>query len=727
MLMKHRRLGQQLWCGLLIVALLMMAGCNAESSTGDKDSNSGAIALAQEFALYKEIPVQDTAIIKPYKVAPDLSNVINAERFDFSDNIRASLIKNGFVVLPAMGQEFFMTYELNRYDNVPNLITTDAVVHNYHLFYSHLLQNVEQQALIPELKKLNASLLQRAETDYKDLKGTDWENAARRNLAFFAVGSKLLNPDTRIPAAVKTEVEQEISLIKKHNSTELSPVMAMGTKPDLIEGLKEDYTQYIPRGHYAKTDDLKQYFQSMMWYGRITFRLKDTDETRSAILMTLALQNGIGAREWEKIYSTTNFMVGKSDDIGYHQYAELLEQAYGKNPTPKKIAGDSQGFDKFRQLARDLEPPVINSIPIFDATIQPDRNKEVLGFRFMGQRYTLDAEIFQHLIYREVTENPSGERRMLPSGLDVPAAMGSGTAETILKKQGAFEFNKYSTNMAKMQKYIDGLNDEWHQNLYWSWLYTLLPLTADKPDGYPSFMLNKAWNHKELATFMGSWAELKHDTILYTKQVYAEMGGGGMEEIDDRGYVEPNPHLYARLASLTAMTRDGLKMRGLIDQKDSKNMDQLYELVLQLKVISEKELANKVLTEEEYELIRTFGGQLEHFWYEVYRGNGLESRSQISDFPAMLIADVATNPPAEVLEVGTGYVDDIYAIVPVDGTLRLAKGGVYSYYEFPWNAADRLTDQKWQEMIYNDKAPALPEWTANYRIKGTASINYSQD
>jgi len=707
--------------------MLMMAGCQVGSSTGGKDSDSGAIALAGEFAPYQEISVQDTARVKPYQAAPDLSNVFNAERFNFSDNARESLVKNGFVVIPAMGLEFFMTYEINRYDSVPNFITTDAVVHNYHLFYSHLLQNLEQQALIPELKKLNTILLKQAEKDYQDLKATEWENAARRNLAFFAVGSVLLSPDTKIPAAVKTEVNKEISLIKNHNSTELSPVMNMGTKPDIIEGLKEDYTQYIPRGHYAKTDDLKQYFQSMMWYGRITFRLKDADETRSAILMTLALHNGIGAREWEKIYSTTNFMVGKSDDIGYHQYAELLEQAYGKNLTPIKIAEDSQGFDKFRQLAKDLEPPVINSIPIFDASIQPDRDKEIAGFRFMGQRYTLDAEIFQHLIYREVLENPTGERRMLPSGLDVPAAMGSSTAETILKQQGAFEFKDYRTNMSKMQNHIAGLTDEWHQNLYWSWLYTLLPLTTDKPTGYPSFMLNEAWKHKELATFLGSWSELKHDTILYAKQNYAEMGGGGMEEIDDRGYVEPNPHLYARLASLTAMTRDGLKMRGLIEQKDIQNMDQLYELVLQLKVISEKELADETLTGEEYELIRTFGGQLEHFWFEVHRRDGLESRSQISDFPAMLIADVATNPPAEVLEVGTGYVDNIYAVVPVDGTLRIAKGGVYSYYEFPWEATDRLTDKKWQEMVYNDKVPAVPKWTANYRIKGTASINMPQE
>ncbi len=725
--MRFRRFSQLVWCGLLIVSLLMMVGCNTGSSNDDKASDPSSIALAGEFAPYKEISVRNTAAVKPYKAASDLSNVVNAERFDFSANARNALVENGFVVLPAMGHEYFMVYEINRYDNVPNFITTDAVLHNYHLFYSHLLKNVEQQSLIPELRKLNSNILQQAEKDYRDLKGSDWENAARRNLAFFTVGSVLMNPDTKIPAVVQTEVTKELALIKKHASTELSPVMAMGSKPDAIESLKEDYTQYIPRGHYNKSADLQQYFQSMMWYGRITFRLKDADETRSAILMTLALQNGIGSKEWEKIYATTSFMVGKSDDIDYAQYAVLLKEAYGEQVTTQKLVDDTKGFARFRQLAKDLKAPVINSMPIFDASIQPDRNEEILGFRFMGQRYTLDAEIFQHLLYREVTENQAGERRMLPSGLDIPAAMGSNTANTILKNEGAFDFQNYGTNMSRMQKYIAGLTDEWHQNLYWSWLYTLQPLTEDKPNGYPSFMLNDAWKYKDLTAYLGSWAELKHDTILYSKQNYAEMGGGGMEEIDDRGYVEPNPHLYARLAALTAMTRDGLKTRGLIDKQDTKNMDNLYELVLNLKIISEKELANETLTAEEYELIRTFGGQLEHFWFEVFRADGLNSRSQLSDFPAMLIADVATNPPNEVLEAGTGYVDNIFVVVPVDGTLRIAKGGVYSYYEFPWPASDRLTDQKWREMLYSEKAPGLPEWAANYRVKGTAAVNMPRD
>ncbi|MFI5384219.1 MAG: DUF3160 domain-containing protein, partial [Methanosarcina thermophila] len=39
------------------------------------------------------------------------------------------------------------------------------------------------------------------------------------------------------------------------------------------------YSQYIPRGHYERSDLLKAYFKSMMWYGRMTFRVNNEDET----------------------------------------------------------------------------------------------------------------------------------------------------------------------------------------------------------------------------------------------------------------------------------------------------------------------------------------------------------------------------------------------------------------------------------------------------------------
>ncbi len=279
---------------------------------------------------------------------------------------------------------------------------------------------------------------------------------------------------------------------------------------------------------------------------------------------------------------------------------------------------------------------------------------------------------------------------------------------------GETDYRNYTENMGKMKTLIAGLSKEtWTQNLYWSWLYTLMPLVQEKPAGYPSFMRNAAWARKELNTFLGSWTELKHDTILYAKPVYAEAGGGG-GIIDDRGYVEPNPVLYGRLASLVKMTRDGLQTRELLNERDRESLNRLEQLILALKTISEKELTNTPLTDQEYDLIRSYGGQLEHFWLEALRDEGIDHRSAIYDRPAALVADVANDPNGQVLEEATGNIFEIYAVVPVDGKLRIALGGVYSYYEFPLPLANRLTDSKWHKMLNDGQVPPLPEWTGAF-------------
>jgi len=41
----------------------------------------------------------------------------------------------------------------------------------------------------------------------------------------------------------------------------------------------EDFSQYVPRGHYTRSETLKKYFVGMMWFGRMTFLLKgDADQ-----------------------------------------------------------------------------------------------------------------------------------------------------------------------------------------------------------------------------------------------------------------------------------------------------------------------------------------------------------------------------------------------------------------------------------------------------------------
>ncbi|MEA4925881.1 MAG: DUF3160 domain-containing protein [Syntrophomonadaceae bacterium] len=704
----------------LLTTLVFGWSCHSKSASPGPETvlKMTPATEAYVFAAYPDYPVNVQPAVNSYRVAADLSNVENSSRFNFSPQAKELLAKNGFVVDPSSwGEEFFMMYEPNRYDGIPNFVTTDAMLHNYHLFFDNLLERSEKEHLVPELKHLNQLMLNVSEQQYNILQGGPWENAAKRNLAFFTVGSRLVDPNVQIPAPVQSEVEQELALIEAHQeSMALSPIMNMGqNEVDIAAGLKEDYTQYIPRGHYNETPELQDYFKAMMWYGRLNFRLKSEDETQSAVLITLALSSSDEIRKsWQTIYDPTCFFVGKSDDLGFYEYNQLLIQIYGDEIKLSELTGDAAKWDQFMAETKNLKAPALNSIPIFDESIQPDRENEIKGFRFLGQRYTLDADVFQRLIYREVKENPEGERRMLPKGLDIPAAMGSDEAYSILKELGDTRYGNYPENMDKMRSYISGLDKTtWTQNLYWSWLYTLLPLTVEQSEGYPSFMRNQAWHRKELNTYLGSWTELKHDTILYAKQVYAEAGGGG-DIVDDRGYVEPNPLLYSRLASLAAMTREGLLNRGLLDERDAESLQRMQDLSLRLKEISEKELNGTTLSDADYELIRSFGVQLEHFWTEALRDKTDGNVAKLFDNPAGLIADVATDPTGTVLEEGTGYISQIFAVVPLDGKLRIVRGAVYSYYEFPWPASDRLTDEKWKEMLSQQQTPNLPSWTASF-------------
>lgn len=718
--MNNRRAAACLGAVMVVVLLAGLAGCQAYSkNTPQQQADPPVVSLvAAAFAPYSEVPVTLRPSVQAYKVAADLGNVTNKDRFNFSPAAQNLLSKNGFVVVPSPEREFFSSYEANRYEGVPNFVTTDAMLHNYHLYFSHLLRTLEKDKLRGELASLTGSMLAESQKHYQALKGTDWENAARRNVAFFSVAARLLDSRAAVPSSVRREVEKEIGLITAHQEIFVpSPVMNMGNSgATLEEALKEDYTQYLPRGHYAKSEELQTYFKAMMWYGRLTFRAANEDETKSAALITLLLSRRQEYDSWNRIYEPTNFFVGKSDDLGFSQYSRLLQETYGEIPALEALTGEAGKWSAFRAGIEKLEPPALNSMPIFDESIQPDRVKEIKGFRFMGQRFTLDASVFQRLVYREVGENNKGERRMLPKGLDIPAAMGSREAYAILESMGETGYGKYAKNMRKLQEHIATLEaGTWTQNLYWSWLYTLAPLTEAHGKGYPSFMQNQAWTRKQLETYLGSWTELKHDTILYAKQIYAEMGGGD-EPQDDRGYVEPNPVVYARLAALTRMTMDGLESRGLLKESDRMSLERMEELALRLQNIAEKELADKPLDDQDYELIRSFGGQLEHFWLEALRDEGVDHRSAIYENPAALIADVATDPNGQVLEEGTGFVSNIYVVVPVDGKLRIVKGAVYSYYEFPWPADDRLTDQKWKEMLESEDIPAQPSWTQLYTV-----------
>ena len=721
----------------LLVTVAMITGCGAvqnqdvvseqtktqeETQTESMEEIQSKADTATEYSVIGQRPrlISTTAnssenilpAADSYTLEKDLSNVDNLWQFYLDDKMTELLAKNGFVVREEAGREFFDLYERNRYNMIPNFVTVDSLMHTYHVYFAYLLKNIEKEYLADQVRQLGMKMLEDSKEQYAQLKGSEWESAAVRNVAFFTVGAKLLDDTVRIEDYVSDIVESELSCIETAQG-----IMISGITDD-----EEDYSQYKPRGYYEGDSDLEAYFKAMMWYGRMHFKQEIEDLDRSALLITKALDSDSEAYElWQSVYSVTSFFAGASDDNGVCEYAPLIRAAYGEDAKVTDLIGNGDAFLDYRINTAALPVPQINSIPIEDG-----EENVIPGFRFMGQRFSIDAMVMQKLIYSDVQSNSAGEKRMLPDVLDVPAALGSDVALNLLKEAGVEDYPGYMENMEKLRGGINEAEDSlWNASLYASWIHTLRPLLEKKGEGYPMFMQNEEWAKKNLECFAGSYTELKHDTVLYSKQVMAEMGGGMEEEPDDRGYVEPEPVVYERFASLAKQTAQGLKKYQMLSDADEDNLGKLEELALRLQTISNKELQNETLTDEEYDLIKTYGGNIEHFWYDAMRANANSDTIFSEEYPAALVVDIATDPNGSVLEAATGDPSQIIVAVQVDGKIKLASGSVYTFYQFEQPLNDRLTDTQWRVMMgieANDDMEyqkttdiKQPAWTDSYR------------
>jgi len=661
-----------------------------------------------EFGTYHPYLVDVDPCVEPYTIEPDFSNVVNFNDFTFSDADKELLLQNGFVVKPSHYKQIYDVYNECGDMRTPAFVTTDAVLHTYHILYDYMLRILEVLEFTDDLSALNEAMLAKAESMYAEATDPDAREAARRNVAYFAVGSVLLDSTTVIPSYVDSLVEAELDLIEAHEFYEYSPIFCYW----------EDYSQYLPRGHYTRKEILKRYFKSMMWYGRISFAVRNTDhcpdialpQTLQAVLITQALNDieieGEPALDlWARIYDPTVFFVGKSDDLNIYQYFSIAKQVYGVDFANFRVdsLGNETLLNEFLVEADKLPGPMIT-------TWTPK------GFRFMGQRFIPDSYMFDRLVAPFID-------RLMPKGLDVMSILGSVRAYQILDEiYHETSHSGYSEMMDSLKVEFESLPDSlWAQNLYWNWLYCLMPLLFAKGEGYPLFMRNQAWTDKELSTSLGSWGELRHDTILYAKQSGTE--GGPPQSWFTKGYVEPNPYLYARLAGLARFMITGFGDRGLLLEEFRLKLEELESLLLTLKDISIKELTNQALSEEEYDLLCHFGEMIEDIVTFPPEISG-QIENDIDDDMAV-IADVHTHAyiTFTCLEEEVGYPLEIFVIVSVEDTVKVTKGAIFSHYEFTRPISQRLTDEEWQEIQISDNPKLLPVWMASFIDTSQSFLN----
>jgi hypothetical protein len=649
----------------------------------------GATVLFAEFA---DVPLLG-ADSPPYAGPPTPHSlagvrIVPQVRRAISDPaIQQALVDQGFVVVPAEFRLFHFAYQGNAYEGWPVFVTTDAAYHVWHEVFDKLLRSLEQEVLLPELESLVTGLVDAAHAQTTELAGTPLADAASRVEQLYQVAAAELE----LPGTLGPLAEQEKALVDGHGAPADSPIL----------GGRIDYSLFTPRGHYTRNADLTRYFLAMSVLGQLAFCLPGTidcpgiEPARIAVLASRVLTRDAPLVErWRRIYEPTAFLVGLADDYTPFEVAAAAEETspgWLADPTP--FADDA--------ALGDMLDALVAARPV---RINPDR----ASIRLMGTRFVIDSFVFDQLITPNV--GTPDQARPLPSALDLPAAFGSEFAYGVLDAMGETRYANYDQQLGKMRELLASRPaQEWGATVYDAWLHALEPSFVAHGDAFPDFMRTEAWAAKAHQSGLGSFAELKHDTILYAKQAIGE-GGDGLPVPDRRNWVEPDPVVFGRLAAMADLTSSGLAERELLTAEQRLLLDDATDLFRFLERIAGDELAGRGISAADNERLTSIGHELETLWFRS--SDQTQAGETESDDDAAIVADVASSP-SEVLEVGTGRIDRIYVLVPDDhGTFQVAVGGVYSFYEFRTPAGERLSDELWRSMLDSGDQPDRPAWEA---------------
>lgn len=609
------------------------------------------------------------------------------------DRLRSRLATDGFAIdgMRTWTQLTWLYSSLYPYGGRPVFVTTDAAYHHWHLMFDKVLRDVEAEQLLPVLERFAASMVDATRSQAAALTGTPAASAADGAAAFFEAVATLLELDV---GPIGDRARAEVALALGHTDWAASPSLG-GTCPDHL-GSCVDYSLFTPRGHYTRSADLTRFFRAMSLLGNAGAGIDDPDALRTALLIArMVVSDEARATDWATLYHPTAFLVGTADDY---------------TPFEAATAATAVASDWMAEPAL-LDDATLASVAVALVAERPvGIDPAMASVRTMGTRFVYDSWVFDGLT------DPAVPERVRVSALDLAAVFGSDWAYDIQVDAGETAYDGYADAIERLRIHTAAMTvDDWGTTVYGAWLYALEPMWHGYGAAHPPFMRTDAWAAKSHQTGFGSWAELRHDTILYAKQAIAE---GDMEPPPEvLHWVEPDPVAFRRIANAARLLRDGLVQMDLLPGDPDPDdwwtlggaVERLIMVTDRLADIAATELRGEPITAEDNEFLGWIGG-----WFEGL----LDASGDYGSFDehAGIVADVFLDPTSDrVLEAGTGDFNRIFVIVPDGhGGFAVATGGVYAYYEF-WQPRDsRLDDETWWRWIEDDTLPARPGWATDH-------------
>lgn len=626
-------------------------------------------------------------------------------------------------------------------------ITADLAMHAYHRFFSQALEFIEQRQLRARLE----DVLELAMTSARALQ-KDAPEAARIRLkvveAQFAAAWCVLGRETpgepveeetdpeikkqmelANPPTDRRTVEQRLAAKMKEFS---APVAArlkgevaqmLSTEKSDQSGLfgeydpskTPDYSQFRPRSHYTKSEELKGYFRAMMFLGRNGYALNPesgpptlglTDSMLVAMSLARPDEEGKSALDgWRSLMEITGFFAGQSDDLTFIELREWITAKLGRDSLTPADAVDAKLLASLKEALADLRLPQIVSDERGRERREGDLRPE---FRIFGQRFTFDAWVLNQFITDKLT---------MPSGLFIPAAFGDVASEVYAKDfiKDQFEtpeepLKAFETTLAELRTKLAATPDAlWFGSMAGQQLHAISTLAGRRNTNFPAFMRGTEYAKKDIESMLGHWTEIKHDTVLYAKQSYAEAGEGGDTDKPlppmPRGLVQPDVSFWREMERLAEFSKTGFASHQLLpgmDQDEWAPLNRFHDDMKFCRLISEKEIAGKPLTKDELERIWQFS--------LTYMDTPLDMAAapDADRGKSALITDVHTDAyNNRVLQEALGRPCILVALVANENAPRLVAGMAYQHFEFTGPQDKRATDEEWRAKVYAAK-PALP-------------------
>ncbi|MHA2183900.1 MAG: DUF3160 domain-containing protein [Promethearchaeota archaeon] len=661
------------------------------------------------------------------------NNLYNTDYFDLIDNAfdltnsEKQLLKNNkFVVLNRMGTEDILdAFKFYWEEDLPIFITTDTMLHTWHLIFDQTLLNLEEKIFYPILSELSKVLVLNALAEYLN------NNLIGETLIYLLVASELANSSVNyeLPPDIKNASDKIVDAIFNEISL-TSAISRLNT--NLTRRFIDDFSQYKPRGHYTHSLILENYFRLFKWFSRIPFFfdhyagvkfLKTSPEMMiySTIELTWLLKettitwlnNSITALEiWDIFKSFLDVIVGPTNSISPRIINDICSDFFG----------DFWNIDDIdNTLISHVQETVLNDTSMPRPKIQfiidsrAGSNYSPKTFVLFGERLTLDSYALNNFVL------PSVDGRFLPTGLDFSAAcLGSQRSLELLEA----EFERYPGLMERileMREELNNITGMEKQTAHWKWVESLSDIAVSEPKYneniiLPEFMNSNAWLDEKLTTIMGSWAQLKHDLILYSKQSSTMFICS-----TPTGYVEPYPEFYKSLRNLSHLYKNSLLPLQNIGYNFSTYdyyylwaLDEFSNATQMLETISIKELTGTPLNHQEKRFINgTYSeyysggcgdlGRVKGWLSEIIAKlkRAYRQPDSIPNSRCSLVADIHTDTnTGTVLHLATGLLEPIIAFVPGwEGEDIAVVGPVFSFYEFALPGYQRLNDDEWRGVL----------------------------